>query len=523
MQRLVAVKISEDHGSEPQTLAQLDHDYIVRVFDQRLLEGGALRLLYMQYLPGGTLLGVVKAARQRSPDQRSGRLLLDVVDQALADKGEIRPTDSAVRAEIASLTWPETVAWLGRRLADALDYAGSHGVLHRDIKPANVLLTADGVPKLADFNISFSTETSGDSPVAYFGGSLSYMSPEQLSAIHPDRPGTAADMDTRSDLYSLGVVLWEFLAGTKPFADGTGGDAGDRTTLDAMLERRSHGVVPHPRDDLPADCPTTLSRVLSKALEPDPADRWSSGNELAQQLDVCLDPRARDLVDPPKDSWRERLRRWPHPIMALAIAVPNLLAIVYSYHHNKTLIIDKLARDAQDRFDLLTRWSYLIAFPTGFPDHDVPDHASVRRFERAGQGPVLRRGCTRTGSRRHIAAGPAGGPDGVHAVGAHRNPGPADLASIRFIDGIRRGRPLHSVADRLWRNSNRVPVLPGQLLRRPLPLPSVPAARCGELRRRRPAPTPRSPRNALPRCRRSGAAVRCRGCDVHPDRRSTAG
>lgn len=52
--------------------------------------------------------------------------------------------------------------------------------------------------------------------------------------------------------------------------------------------------------------------------------------------------------------------------MALAIAVPNLLAILYSYHHNKTLIIDKLAPDAQDRFDLLTRWSYLIAFPTGF-------------------------------------------------------------------------------------------------------------------------------------------------------------
>ncbi|KAA0022069.1 serine/threonine-protein kinase [Antrihabitans cavernicola] len=365
MQRLVAVKISEDHGTEPQTLAQLDHDYIVRVFDQRLLEGGKLRLLYMQYLPGGTLLSVVKLVRQTPLANRSGRLLLQAIDQVLADKGEIRPTDSAVRAELAALTWPETVAWLGRRLADALDYAGSRGVLHRDIKPANVLLTADGVPKLADFNISFSTEIPGDSPVAYFGGSLSYMSPEQLAAIHPDKPGTAADLDTRSDLYSLGVVLWELLTGSKPFADSAGKDAGDRTTLDAMLEQRSHGVDPHPRAELPADCPAALSRVLTKMLEPDPADRWSSGAELAQQLDVCLDPRARDLVDPPPDSWRLRLRRWPHPIMALAIAVPNLLAILYSYQHNRTLIIDNLDPAAQHRFDLLTKWSYGIAFPAG--------------------------------------------------------------------------------------------------------------------------------------------------------------
>lgn len=365
MQRLVAVKISEDHGSEPQTLAQLDHDYIVRVFDQRVLEGGRLRLLYMQYLPGGTLLPLVKLVQRTPVAERSGELLLTAVDRALADKGEIRPTDSAVRAQIAALSWPETVAWLGRRLADALDYAGSHGVLHRDIKPANVLLTADGVPKLADFNISFSATTAGDSPVAYFGGSLSYMSPEQLAAVHPGRPETAADLDTRSDLYSLGVLLWELATGSKPFADTAAADIGDRTTLDAMLERRSHGVDPHPRAELPDDFPATLSRILTKALEPDRDDRWSSGAEMAQQLDVCLDPRARDLVDPPEHSWRLRARRLAHPIMALAIAVPNLLAILYSYRHNKALIVDKLPSDAHDRFEVLTLWCYGIAFPIG--------------------------------------------------------------------------------------------------------------------------------------------------------------
>ncbi|MFC9551666.1 serine/threonine-protein kinase [Rhodococcus sp. NPDC056960] len=368
LQRLVAVKISLDHGTEPQTLAQFDHDYIVRVFDQRLLAGRDLRLLYMQYVPGGTLLDVVVRVRETPPESRSGAVLLDAIDRALVGRGEIRPSESEVRREIATLTWPETVAWLGRRLAEALDYAGRHGVLHRDVKPANVLLTAEGVPKLADFNISFSGNIAGSSPVAYFGGSLAYMSPEQLEAIHPDRPGAPADLDTRSDLYSLAVVLWELLTGRRPFDDS---DAelqshppGDRTTLDAMLARRRGHDEPA-ADALPADCPNALRRVLLKSLAPEPGDRFSSGAELAQQLDVCLDEHARDLVDPPPGSWRLRMRRWTHPVMFLAIAVPNFLAILYSYQHNSTLIISKLPPAAQENFERITRIDYTVAFLIG--------------------------------------------------------------------------------------------------------------------------------------------------------------
>ncbi len=359
MQRLVAVKLSRNRGTEPQTLAQLDHEYIVRVFDQRLLDGGTLRLLYMQYVPGGTLHGVVQRVQVVPPTQRSGQLLLDVVDSVLADKGEIRPSESTVRAALAGRTWPETVAWLGLRLAQALDYAGRQGVLHRDIKPANVLLTAEGVPKLADFNISFGTGVSGASPVAYFGGSLAYMSPEQLAAIHPDRPGTAADMDQRSDLYSLAVVLWELLTGTKPFEDDDV-VGGDRTTLDKMLDRRAEV-----HDTLPADTPGALRRVLLKALAPQPDQRWSSGAEMAQQLSVVLDPRARDLVDPPPDSWRVRLRRWTHPIMGLATAVPNALALWYAYNHVNQLITSKLDADTERRFEQFVVAVYAVAYAAG--------------------------------------------------------------------------------------------------------------------------------------------------------------
>ncbi|TCK01142.1 serine/threonine-protein kinase [Nocardia alba] len=357
MQRLVAVKISADSGTEPQTLAQLDHAYIVRVFDQLVLdppEDGSprLRLLYMQFLPGGTLLDLLRWVRATPPAERDGRLLLDAIDAAMTEKGEIRPADSSVRHEIARLSWPDTVAWLGRRLAAALDHAADRGVLHRDVKPANVLLTAEGVPKLADFNISFS-ETAGTSPLSYFGGSLAYMSPEQLEASHPGYDRTAADLDARSDLFSLGVLLWELLTGTKPFDDTNADDPTwcDRTRLEAILTSRSNGVSDYALQQLPPDCPPALRRVLLRCLEPDRTDRWPDGDVLATQFDLSQDAHARDLVDPPPNSWRIRLRPVLFPIMALSIAIPNLLAAIYNAQLNTALIVDRL--DPSTRATLL--------------------------------------------------------------------------------------------------------------------------------------------------------------------------
>lgn len=348
MERLVALKISHNHGMEPQTLAQLDHPYIVRVFDQRLLEDRDLKLLYMEYIPGGTLLSLLQRAADVSPSRRSGRLLLDVVDEVLGEKG-IRPTGSEARRTIAALSWPETIAWLGRRLAEALDYAAQRGVLHRDIKPANVLLTGEGVPKLADFNISFSNHIPGAGPAAYFGGSLAYMSPEQLEACHPYLPGRAEDLDSRSDIYALGVMLWELLTGHRPFDDET--DAGDSaTSLERMLALRRGGVGHTAVADLPLDCPETLRRVLSTCLAPRPEDRWASSGELAQQLALCLDARARDLVDPPRGSMRQRLALRPVPVVTTALIIGQMLALLYLYEHNVTLLNTHLPATGKPTF-----------------------------------------------------------------------------------------------------------------------------------------------------------------------------
>ena len=373
LQRLVAVKISANRGNEPQTLAQLDHDYIVRVFDQRILRDRDWRLLYMQYLPGGTLLDLVQAIRRAGRPPDSGQALLDAVDNALESRGEIRPTESSTRAELATLSWPETVAWLGKRLAEALHYATSRGVLHRDIKLANVLLAPDGTPKLADFNISFARNVSGASPFAYFGGSLSYMSPEQLMACRPGHTQDAANLDTRSDIYSLAVVLWELLTGLKPFDDSaaqaararSGGSVRDTTALELMLTTRAQGISSAALAALPTNCPAALRRVLLKALSADRDQRWASGAELAEQLQLCLDPQARDLVDPPARSWRLRLRPFSLPIAALAVLVPNLLASAYNIQHNQLLIVSQLSEQAQGRFMLAVTLVNLVFFPLG--------------------------------------------------------------------------------------------------------------------------------------------------------------
>jgi eukaryotic-like serine/threonine-protein kinase len=100
-------------------------------------------------------------------------------------------------------------------------------------------------------------------------------------------------------------------------------------------------------------------------MSPDRDQRWASGAELAEQLQLCLDPQARDLVDPPARSWRLRLRPFSLPIAALAVWVPNLLATAYNIQHNQLLIVSKLSEQAQGRFILVTTLVNLLWWPLG--------------------------------------------------------------------------------------------------------------------------------------------------------------
>jgi len=345
MQRLVALKISRDRGFEPQTLAQLEHSHIVRVFDQRQLS--KLRLLYMQYVPGGTLQGVIAHARQLIPAARGGGALLEAIDQALRKKGEEPPADSMTRHKLQRASWHEVVCWLGARLAGALAYAHGRGVLHRDIKPANVLIGADGHPKLADFNISFS-KLDGATPAAYFGGTVAYMSPEQLEASDPAHHRQPEELDGRTDVYSLGVVLWELLTGRRPFVDDKLPDNWSQG-LAKITQTRRAGVSAQTVAAVPPDVPPMVVDVLLKCLQPMPRDRFASAAELARELDLCLQPRAHALLHGGRN-WAALCKRYPVAATIACGLIPNIICCVLNIVYNWAEIVGRLSIEDQRVF-----------------------------------------------------------------------------------------------------------------------------------------------------------------------------
>lgn len=337
MQRQVALKISADKGNEPQTLAQLDHPCIVRVFDQRQVAAQRLRLLYMEFAPSGTLHEVVKLVQQNPAPARSGQILVLAATQAMMKAGVPPLSIAAWPKEIASAPWSQVVCRLGAKLAEALEYAHGRGILHRDIKPANVLIGADGWPKLADFNISFCSKLEGASPAAYFGGSLAYMSPEQLEACSPQHSRLPETLDARSDLFSLGVLLWELYFGERPFDDGSL-DNEWNTKLQEMIGRR-YNEKPH-RGVQPTDgVGHRLEKVLRRLLSPNPDERQSNGVELARELRLCLVPGASTFLERAQHGWRGLALKYPL-LSLIPINMPPLAiwgAINFLYNQDEMI------------------------------------------------------------------------------------------------------------------------------------------------------------------------------------------
>jgi serine/threonine protein kinase len=362
MQRMVALKLSADHGSEPQTLAKLDHDNIIRVYDQRLIPSKSARLLFMQYAAGGTLSDIIRCLQDCPVSEWCGRTYLKAIDSILDDRGESRPTESEIRRRIAAMTWPQLVCWVGIQLAQALDYAHRAGVLHRDIKPANVLITAEGVPKFADFNISFGATVEGATATASLGGSLAYMSPEQLEACNPRHVRNANELDGRSDLFSLGVVICELLIGRRPFADDrreTGA-----TWLESITERRRHGISDANLRALRESEAAGLDEIICRCLEAEPDHRFATGAALGHAIDLCLDPEAHQLLCDTKTRWKKVVARWPLASIIVVTLIPNVVGAIFNFLYNRGEI-HNLIPEADPVFMRIQSTINLITFPTG--------------------------------------------------------------------------------------------------------------------------------------------------------------
>lgn len=212
---------------EAQAAGILNHPGIVTVYDAGVDEATGLSYIAMEYVEGKSLRDLL---RQGYPFSYS------------------------------------EIARIGAALAVALDYAHSKGVVHRDIKPANILITEQGQVKITDFGVA-RLATSNLTTTGQFIGTPNYSSPEQV---------TGSPVDGRSDLFSLGVVLYELLTGRRPFAG---------ESLTEVSYKIVHEPAQPPSQVRPG-LPPAFNPIVLKLLEKDPANRYSRGLEVARALEA---------------------------------------------------------------------------------------------------------------------------------------------------------------------------------------------------------------------------------------------
>jgi serine/threonine protein kinase len=235
--RDLALKVLKEHYAkderfvgrfwrEAQSAAALNHPNVVQIYDQGRAEDGRYYIA-MEYVPGGSL-----------------------EDLLILRRGPLDPSEAAR---------------LASQVAEALDAAHRRGIVHRDIKPQNVLIDEAGDAKVADFGIALAASRTSTSGTNILLGTPSYMSPEQAMG---ERVGP------ESDLYSLGIVLYEMLTGTVPFA-------AEGALATAMKHLTEPPLSPRTRN---ASVPEGMEALMMRLLSKDPEDRYPSAARLIEDL-----------------------------------------------------------------------------------------------------------------------------------------------------------------------------------------------------------------------------------------------
>ncbi len=256
LDRLVALKLPHDGGAvgtEGLALAGLEHDHIVKVFAEVIDQPTQTRGLCLQYVPGTSLEAVIPKLYAKGVPA-TGKQFLAAVDEASVGQSAFDPTAVRDRQSLEAADFYPAVCRIGEQIALALAFTHDRGILHCDIKPGNILLTRYGRPMLVDFNVAMDTVRAAGDPSG-MGGTLRYMSPEQMGVLYDG--DDVSNVDGRTDVYSLGVVLFELATGGLPTAD---------------RQAKWDGL------------PRELQAVLRRCLETNPADRYPSAAALADAL-----------------------------------------------------------------------------------------------------------------------------------------------------------------------------------------------------------------------------------------------
>ena len=300
---------------EIEAVATLHHPGIVAI--HTVGEEGALPFFAMELIDGCTLAEILADLRGHAPESLSGADFSRTIAARFAGDsagsrgdGASSGRGDAVRGsggEVFDPDWVRASLELVRQVAVALEHAHRKGIVHRDVKPSNVSVTRTGRAVLLDFGLAVPAGAEGLTQSGGQLGTLAYMSPEQVRGV--ERPGPA------TDVYSLGVTLYELLALQPPF------QAEDRSATERLIlagQRRSLRAR-NPRVS------AELELVCAKAMEADPRQRYPSAAAFADDLGRLLD--RRPVLARPPGSWL-RLRRWVqrNPARSAAVALAFLLA-----------------------------------------------------------------------------------------------------------------------------------------------------------------------------------------------------
>jgi len=221
---------------------------------------------------------------------------------------------------------------IGIQLAETLDFAHQRGVIHRDIKPSNIIVQKDGKIKITDFGIAHIEDPSStvQTQAGEIIGTPAYMSPEQVSG---------QSVDGRSDIFSLGIILYELSTGQRPFGDR---NKGFLLVFNEILKTA-------PKEPLAVNpfISKRFSGVIIKALEKEPGKRFQTGNNLAEALRECLNEKVQDAIE--RSPVHKHKHKFNYAISFGVVLVVTALiggGFYFSSRHNEKLSIIPTGKDS---------------------------------------------------------------------------------------------------------------------------------------------------------------------------------